>query len=88
MRTLELLQLEFRICSYRLGVTIFETAGNNPGPIVKYLKSQGAIVLHKCTTVRHAKSAQKMGVDFLSIDGFECTYFARLSCREIGRGLN
>ncbi|KAF8322704.1 inosine monophosphate dehydrogenase [Clavulina sp. PMI_390] len=54
------------------GVRIFETAGNNPGPIVKYLKSQGAIVIHKCTTVRHAKSAQKMGVDFLSIDGFEC----------------
>jgi NAD(P)H-dependent flavin oxidoreductase YrpB (nitropropane dioxygenase family) len=54
------------------GVTIFETAGNNPAPVVKYLKSQGAIVIHKCTTVRHAKSAEKMGVDFLSIDGFEC----------------
>lgn len=53
---------------------MFETAGNNPGPIVKFLKSQGAIVIHKCTTVRHAKSAEKMGVDFLSIDGFECQY--------------
>jgi len=29
-------------------------------------------VIHKCTAVRHAISAQKMGVDFLSIDGFEC----------------
>jgi len=29
-------------------------------------------VLHKCTTIRHAKSAEKLGVDFLSIDGFEC----------------
>lgn len=46
--------------------------------MVKYLKSQGAIVIHKCTTVRHAKSAQKMGVDILSIDGFECKTAATL----------
>merc|ERR1711877_33963 len=26
----------------------------------------------KCTTIRHALSAVKLGVDFLSIDGFEC----------------
>jgi len=25
-----------------------------------------------CTSVRHAISAQKLGIDFLSIDGFEC----------------
>jgi len=54
------------------GVKIFETAGNNPGPLVKYFKDNGCIVLHKCVTVRHAKSAAKMGVDFVSIDGFEC----------------
>ncbi|KAG8850387.1 hypothetical protein FRB96_000451 [Tulasnella sp. 330] len=54
------------------GVKIFETAGNNPGPLIAYFKSQGSIVIHKCTTIRHAKSAAKMGVDFLSIDGFEC----------------
>ncbi|KAF8315492.1 putative 2-Nitropropane dioxygenase [Cantharellus anzutake] len=53
-------------------VRIFETAGNNPGPVIKYLKQNAAIVLHKCTTIRHAKSAIKMGVDVLSIDGFEC----------------
>ncbi|KAF5315132.1 hypothetical protein D9619_007236 [Psilocybe cf. subviscida] len=54
------------------GVRIFETAGNNPGPLIKYFKSQGCFVIHKCTTVRHAKSAEKLGVDMLSIDGFEC----------------
>ncbi|KAJ7579783.1 putative 2-Nitropropane dioxygenase [Mycena floridula] len=54
------------------GVRIFETAGNNPGPLIKYFKSQSCIVLHKCTTIRHAKSASKLGVDVLSIDGFEC----------------
>ncbi|KAF9077636.1 inosine monophosphate dehydrogenase [Rhodocollybia butyracea] len=54
------------------GVKIFETAGNNPGPLIKFFKSQGCIVIHKCTTIRHAKSAEKLGVDVLSIDGFEC----------------
>jgi len=54
------------------GVRVFETAGNNPGPLIKFFKSQGCIVIHKCTTIRHAKSAAKMGVDVLSIDGFEC----------------
>jgi len=29
-------------------------------------------VIHKVVTIRHAKSAVKMGVDVLSIDGFEC----------------
>ncbi|KAK2465245.1 hypothetical protein APHAL10511_002599 [Amanita phalloides] len=54
------------------GVKIFETAGNNPGPLIKYFKSNGCIVIHKCTTIRHAQSAERMGVDILSIDGFEC----------------
>ncbi|KDQ09013.1 hypothetical protein BOTBODRAFT_117709 [Botryobasidium botryosum FD-172 SS1] len=54
------------------GVRIIETAGNNPGPLIKYFKENGCTVLHKCTTIRHAKSAARMGVDFLSIDGFEC----------------
>lgn len=54
------------------GIRIVETAGNSPGPIIKQLKSAGITVLHKCTTIRHAQSAVKLGVDFLSIDGFEC----------------
>lgn len=54
------------------GVKIVETAGNSPGPVIKQLKAAGIIILHKCTTIRHAQSAVKLGVDFLSIDGFEC----------------
>lgn len=54
------------------GIKIVETAGNSPGPVIKQLKDAGVIVLHKCTTIRHAQSAVKLGVDFLSIDGFEC----------------
>jgi len=54
------------------GIKIVETAGNSPGPVVKQFKAADCIVLHKCTTIRHAQSAIKLGVDFLSIDGFEC----------------
>ena len=54
------------------GITIVETAGNSPGPVIRLLKENGVTVLHKCTTIRHAQSAVKLGVDFLSIDGFEC----------------
>ncbi|BAE63750.1 unnamed protein product [Aspergillus oryzae RIB40] len=54
------------------GVKIVETAGNNPGPVITQLKKANTTILHKCTTIRHAKSAVKLGVDFLSIDGFEC----------------
>ncbi|RAL12766.1 NAD(P)H-dependent flavin oxidoreductase [Aspergillus homomorphus CBS 101889] len=54
------------------GIKIVETAGNNPGPVIQQLKKANIIILHKCTTIRHAKSAIKLGVDFLSIDGFEC----------------
>ena len=54
------------------GIRIVETAGNSPGPVIKQLKEAGIVILHKCTTIRHAQSAIKLGVDFLSIDGFEC----------------
>jgi NAD(P)H-dependent flavin oxidoreductase YrpB (nitropropane dioxygenase family) len=54
------------------GIKIVETAGNSPGPVIKQLKAAGTIILHKCTTIRHAQSAINLGVDFLSIDGFEC----------------
>lgn len=54
------------------GIKIVETAGNNPGPLIQKFKAAGCVVLHKCTAIKHAKSAAKLGVDFLSIDGFEC----------------
>lgn len=54
------------------GVKIVETAGSNPAEVVRMFKDAGCTVLHKCTAIKHAKSAVKLGVDFLSIDGFEC----------------
>src|SRR5690606_30443489 len=54
------------------GVKIVETAGNNPQKWLPPLKEAGVKVIHKCTSIRHALKAQSIGVDALSIDGFEC----------------
>ena len=55
------------------GVTIVETAGTAAvRDIWAMLKPHGVIILHKCTAVRHALSAEKAGCDIISIDGFEC----------------
>ena len=54
------------------GVKIVETAGNNPQQWLPILKENGIKVIHKCTSVRHALKAQKIGCDAVSVDGFEC----------------
>lgn len=54
------------------GVKIVETAGSNPEPHMAAFKAAGITVIHKCTSVRHALTAQRVGVDVVSIDGFEC----------------
>ncbi|MGE8068664.1 NAD(P)H-dependent flavin oxidoreductase [Pseudomonas sp. NPDC089569] len=54
------------------GVKILETAGNNPGEHIARAKAAGIKVIHKCVAVRHALSAERLGVDAVSIDGFEC----------------
>jgi nitronate monooxygenase len=54
------------------GITIVETAGHRPHEHVEDFKSHGVTVIHKCTSVRHALSAERMGADIISIDGFEC----------------
>jgi len=54
------------------GVKIVETAGRNPEPFLPYLKDAGIKVIHKCTSVRHALKAEKIGCDAASVDGFEC----------------
>ncbi len=54
------------------GVRIVETAGLPPKEALPVLKDAGCIVIHKVSTVRHALSAQKLGVDALSVVGAEC----------------
>ena len=54
------------------GVKIVETAGRNPEPYLPQFKQAGIKVIHKCTSIRHALKAEKIGCDAVSVDGFEC----------------
>lgn len=63
---------EYRDAIVAAGIKIVETAGYNPEPHLPTLKEAGVKVIHKCTSVRHALKAEKIGCDAISIDGFEC----------------
>lgn len=54
------------------GIRVVETAGNSPKEFTSQLKAAGVRIIHKCTSIRHALSAERNGVDVVSIDGFEC----------------
>ena len=56
-----------------MGIKAVETAGTPAvAEIWAMFKAADVRIIHKCTAVRHAVSAQKKGVDAISIDGFEC----------------
>ena len=63
---------EFAEAALGEGVTIFETAGRSPEAVMPLFKKAGAKVIHKCTSLKHALKAQELGVDMISVDGFEC----------------
>ncbi|WP_026454191.1 NAD(P)H-dependent flavin oxidoreductase [Saccharomonospora iraqiensis] len=63
---------EYRDVIVESGVPVVETAGSNPVEHLPVFRAAGVKVLHKCTSVRHAVKAQELGVDGVSIDGFEC----------------
>lgn len=53
------------------GVRCFETAGGPPEGLVDPIHQGGGIVIHKCPSVRHALSAERMGVDAVTLVGME-----------------
>lgn len=63
---------EYREAIIESGVKIVETAGSNPAPHLPSFQAAGVKVVHKAVAVRHAVKAEKLGVDAVSIDGFEC----------------
>lgn len=63
---------EYREVIVESGVKVVETAGSNPAPHLPSFKAAGIKVIHKAVAVRHAVKAQALGVDAVSIDGFEC----------------
>ncbi len=63
---------EYRAAIIEAGIKIVETAGYKPQEHIDHFHEHGIKVIHKCTSVRHALSAERFGADAISIDGFEC----------------
>ncbi len=55
----------------RAGVRAFETAGHTPEPVLGPVHEAGAVLIHKCASVRHALKAEALGVDAVAIVGHE-----------------
>ena len=54
------------------GVGIVETSGHKaPEEYVERLKSAGVKLIHKCVGVRYAKKAESLGVDAVTVVGYE-----------------
>jgi nitronate monooxygenase len=64
-RTLQFLDV---VCEE--GIPFVETAGRKPTLLMDKLKEAGIKVIHKLTSVRHAMSAQQVGVDAVTMIGF------------------
>src|SRR3954470_4513194 len=62
---------EYRKAIIESGVKVVETAGYNPEEHMPDFKANGIKVVHKATAVRHSLKAEKVGVDAVSVDGFE-----------------
>jgi len=54
------------------GVGIVESSGASPEPYVHRLKEAGVKIIHKVPAVRFAQKAESVGVDAVTIVGFEC----------------
>jgi nitronate monooxygenase len=63
---------EYRRAIIESGIKIVETAGRSPIDHLPDFKANGIKVIHKCTSARHSVTAERLGVDVISIDGFEC----------------
>lgn len=63
---------EYRAAIIEAGIHVVETAGSSPAPHLPDFHGAGVKVIHKATSVRHALSAERTGVEAVSIDGFEC----------------
>jgi NAD(P)H-dependent flavin oxidoreductase YrpB (nitropropane dioxygenase family) len=62
---------EYITAAIEEGVTIIETAGRNPRQYMRQLREGGVKIMHKVASVKAAKTAERVGVDAVTIVGFE-----------------
>ncbi len=53
------------------GATIIETSGRSPEPYMEVLKEAGVITMHRATRTRDLRTAERVGIDIVSIVGME-----------------
>ena len=53
------------------GVRHFESAGTSPEDVVGPIHAGGGVLMHKCPSVRHALTAERLGVDAVALVGME-----------------
>jgi nitronate monooxygenase len=63
--------LEYTYIVIEEGVPVIETSGRSPEHLVERIKASDTIHMHKCVGVRHALTAERLGVDLVEIVGYE-----------------
>lgn len=53
------------------GVRIIETSGRSPEPFMQMLKNAGVITMHRATRTKDIQTAERVGVDMVTILGME-----------------
>lgn len=53
------------------GINIIETSGRSPKPYMEWLRAAKVRVLHKVARIRDARTAERLGVDAITIVGYE-----------------
>lgn len=54
------------------GVKTIDTVGPIKPSLIEQLHKAGIVCIHKVTSVRHALAAERIGVDAITIEGYEC----------------
>ncbi|MFH1169827.1 MAG: nitronate monooxygenase [Chloroflexota bacterium] len=62
---------EYIVTALEEGVNVFETSGRSPEPYMPLFRSAKTTVIHKVTRIRDAMTAERAGVDAVTILGFE-----------------
>ena len=62
---------EYITAAVEAGVGIIETSGRSPEPYIKLLKDAGVKTMHRATRTRDIKTAERAGVDAVTILGTE-----------------
>jgi nitronate monooxygenase len=65
--------MEYLAAALEAGVRHFETAGRAPADdLIAAIRSAGGVVIHKVPLLRHAQTAERLGVDAVALVGMEC----------------